>query len=234
MEDGGALFDSRVIVEYVDTLSPVARLIPTGTRPRGREVWEDIADGLLDACVTIVKEKQRPEAQHSQNGLTASTAKIHASLDAGKAWAERPHGHTAAVAVGCRWHLPRANTGAPPAWPPAACAMRAPARDQHAGADQRDQRRPVDIAQHARTRDGLIQADTHSPRYWPARWESPAPPRWGVVQGTVAPDHEGHGQEAAAGAQPTGNQCPPAALVPATPGIWLGLGFLLRSMLQPE
>ena len=27
----------------------------------------------------------------------------------------------------------------------------------------------------------------------------------------------------------------PAALVPATPGIWrLGLGFLLRSMLQPE
>ena len=33
MDDGGALFDSRVIAEYADTLSPVARLIP----PSGRE-----------------------------------------------------------------------------------------------------------------------------------------------------------------------------------------------------
>lgn len=29
MEDGGAMFDSRVIVEYADTLSPVGRLIPS-------------------------------------------------------------------------------------------------------------------------------------------------------------------------------------------------------------
>lgn len=34
MEDGGALFDSRVIVEYLDTLSPVARLIPQPGRDR--------------------------------------------------------------------------------------------------------------------------------------------------------------------------------------------------------
>ena len=33
MEGGEALFDSRVIVEYVDTLSPVGKLIP----PSGRE-----------------------------------------------------------------------------------------------------------------------------------------------------------------------------------------------------
>ena len=57
MEDGGALFDSRVIVEYVDTLSPVARLIPQPGRDRAAvKCWEAIADGLLDACVTIVKE----------------------------------------------------------------------------------------------------------------------------------------------------------------------------------
>ena len=34
MEDGGAMFDSRVIVEYLDTMSPVGKLIPTQGRGR--------------------------------------------------------------------------------------------------------------------------------------------------------------------------------------------------------
>ena len=51
MEGGEAIFDSRVIVEYLDTLSPVGKLIP----PTGRErievrTWEALADGLLDAA----------------------------------------------------------------------------------------------------------------------------------------------------------------------------------------
>ena len=83
MEDGGALFDSRVIVEYLDTLSPVARLIPQPGRDRAAvKCWEAIADGLLDACVTIVKEKQRPEAQRSPEWIERQYGKIHASLDA--------------------------------------------------------------------------------------------------------------------------------------------------------
>ena len=83
MEDGGTLFDSRVIVEYLDTLSPVARLIPQPGRDRAAvKCWEAIADGLLDACVTIVKEKQRPEAQRSPEWIERQYGKIHASLDA--------------------------------------------------------------------------------------------------------------------------------------------------------
>lgn len=83
MEDGGALFDSRVIVEYLDTLSPVARLIPQSGRDRAAvKCWEAIADGVLDACVAIVKEKQRPEAQQSPDWISRQYAKIHASLDA--------------------------------------------------------------------------------------------------------------------------------------------------------
>ena len=97
MEDGGALFDLRVIVEYVDTLSPVARLIPQPGRDRAAvKCWEAIADGLLDACVTIVKEKQRPEAQRSQEWIDRQYGKIHASLDAmdKSSGRERPlHGH---------------------------------------------------------------------------------------------------------------------------------------------
>ncbi|HEU0204455.1 MAG TPA: glutathione S-transferase N-terminal domain-containing protein, partial [Burkholderiaceae bacterium] len=47
MEDGGAVFDSRVIVEYMDAISPVARLIPTGGRQRVEvRTWEALADGV--------------------------------------------------------------------------------------------------------------------------------------------------------------------------------------------
>ncbi|OZI74415.1 glutathione S-transferase N-terminal domain-containing protein [Bordetella genomosp. 12] len=83
MEDGGALFDSRVIVEYLDTLSPVARLIPQPGRERAAvKCWEAIADGLLDACVTIVKENQRPESQRSADWIERQYSKIRAALRA--------------------------------------------------------------------------------------------------------------------------------------------------------
>ncbi|ALM82070.1 glutathione S-transferase [Bordetella sp. N] len=108
MEDGGALFDSRVIVEYLDTLSPVARLIPQSGRDRAAvKCWEAIADGVLDACVAIVKEKQRPEAQQSIDWISRQYAKIHASLDAmDKSLGEHAHCmginySLADVAVGC-------------------------------------------------------------------------------------------------------------------------------------
>jgi len=83
MEDNGALFDSRVIVEYLDTLSPVSRLIPQSGRERAAvKCWEAIADGVLDACVAIFKENQRPEAQRSVEWVDRQYGKIHASLDA--------------------------------------------------------------------------------------------------------------------------------------------------------
>src|SRR3977135_1662299 len=48
MEGGEAVFDSRVIVEYVDTLSPVGRLIPERGRERAEVgTWEPLAVGRL-------------------------------------------------------------------------------------------------------------------------------------------------------------------------------------------
>ncbi|CAJ49753.1 glutathione S-transferase [Bordetella avium] len=83
MEDGGALFDSRVIVEYLDTLSPVARLIPQSGRERAAvKSWEAIADGVLDACLAIVKEKQRAEDRRSPEWIERQYGKIHAALRA--------------------------------------------------------------------------------------------------------------------------------------------------------
>lgn len=79
----GALFDSRVIVEYLDTMSPVSRLIPQSGRERATvKCWEALSDGVLDAAVTIVKEKQRLPEQISQEWINRQLGKIHASLKA--------------------------------------------------------------------------------------------------------------------------------------------------------
>ena len=70
MEGGEALFDSRVIVEYLDTLSPVGKLIPTVGRERAEvKTWEALADGVLDAAVLARLEATwvgRSTAQRSQ------------------------------------------------------------------------------------------------------------------------------------------------------------------------
>ena len=52
LEGGEAVFDSRVIVEYLDTLSPVGKLIPSNGRERAEvKTWEALADGLMDAAI---------------------------------------------------------------------------------------------------------------------------------------------------------------------------------------
>jgi glutathione S-transferase len=81
IEENESLYDSRVIVEYLDTLSPVSRLIPQSGRERANvKCWEALGDGLLDAGVTIVKEKQRPAEQISHDWIERQLGKIHAAL----------------------------------------------------------------------------------------------------------------------------------------------------------
>lgn len=109
MEDGGAMFDSRVIVEYLDTLTPVGKLIPAQGRERaGVKCWEALADGVLDAAVAIRLEKiKRPESQQSQVWVDRHMDKVNAGLKAMSAGlAETPfcagnHYTLADVAVGC-------------------------------------------------------------------------------------------------------------------------------------
>lgn len=82
MDDGSCLFDSRVIVEYVDTLSPVSRLLPAAGRERlDVKWWEALADGVLDACVLMRQEDtQRTPAQRSQAWVDRQRAKVEAAL----------------------------------------------------------------------------------------------------------------------------------------------------------
>lgn len=82
-DDGSSLYDSRVIVEYLDTLSPVGRLLPQGNRDRtATKCWEAIGDGVLDACVSIVIEGRRPEHLRSENWVSRQRGKIVSALDA--------------------------------------------------------------------------------------------------------------------------------------------------------
>ncbi len=86
MEGGEALFDSRVIVEYLDTLSPVGKLIPTMGRERAEvKTWEALADGLCDAAILARLEATWPgrsAEQRSQAWIERQMGKITASLKA--------------------------------------------------------------------------------------------------------------------------------------------------------
>jgi len=86
MEGGEALFDSRVIVEYLDTLSPVGKLIPPVGRERAEvKTWEALADGVLDAAIAARLEATwagRKKNERSQVWIDRQLGKIHASLKA--------------------------------------------------------------------------------------------------------------------------------------------------------
>ena len=111
MEGGEAVFDSRVIVEYVDTLSPVGRLIPERGRERAEvRTWEALADGVLDAAVLARLERTwagRTDAQRCDAWVERQTSRIAASLRAmskglgDKPWCVGNHFTLADIATGC-------------------------------------------------------------------------------------------------------------------------------------
>jgi len=83
MEDGGAVFDSRVIVEYLDTINPVNKLIPASGRARVEVCcWEALADGICDAAILARLEGQRPKAQQSPAWITRQMSKVEQGLAA--------------------------------------------------------------------------------------------------------------------------------------------------------
>lgn len=109
MDDGSTVFDSRVIVEYVDTLSPVSKLIPADGRDRAAvKTWEALADGILDAGILARLEATwRPVEQQSPAWIERQMSKIDATLRSiSIALGESNYCHNnqfglADVAVGC-------------------------------------------------------------------------------------------------------------------------------------
>src|SRR5258706_10131290 len=108
LDDGNALFDSRVIVEFLDNVSPLARLIPDDNRERvAVRRWEALADGSLDAGLLIRYESLRPKKEQSQAWSEKQTGKLKRGLAAiaaelgDKAWCHGDRYTLADIAVGC-------------------------------------------------------------------------------------------------------------------------------------
>ncbi len=111
MEGGEAVFDSRVIVEYLDTLSPVGRLIPGTGRERAEvKTWEALADGVLDAGVQARLEATGAggqDAERCQAWIESQLGKVHAGLQAmsqglgDKPYCSGIHLSLSDISVGC-------------------------------------------------------------------------------------------------------------------------------------
>lgn len=108
LDDGTALYDSRVIVEYLDHAAPVHNVLPKDARGRiMAKRWEALADGICDAAATIYLEKKRPELQQNPEWLQRQEQKIFRGLEAISAdlndhnWCMGDNYSLADIAVGC-------------------------------------------------------------------------------------------------------------------------------------
>ncbi len=109
MEDGTVMIDSRVMVEYLDTLTPVCKLLPPNGRERADiKAWEALADGLLDAAILVRLERiQRPPELQSDDWVARQMRKVTLSLASlSERLGEQPycagnHYTLADVCVGC-------------------------------------------------------------------------------------------------------------------------------------
>jgi glutathione S-transferase len=108
LDDGSALYDSRVIVEFLDGKSPISRLIPEELRDRvAVRRWEALADGVLDAGLLVRYESMRDQKEQSkvwtdkqigrmQRGMALMAAELGE-----RSWCHAERYSLADIAVGC-------------------------------------------------------------------------------------------------------------------------------------
>ena len=109
LEDGESLYDSRVIAEYADALSPVSKLIPADSRERASvKTWEALADGITDAGILARLERTwRPAEEQSSAWVDRQMGKIQNSLRqmseilGENAWCHGNQMTLADIATGC-------------------------------------------------------------------------------------------------------------------------------------
>ncbi|NHQ86023.1 glutathione S-transferase [Iodobacter sp. HSC-16F04] len=108
LDDGRTLYDSRVIVDFLDHSSPVGKLIPSDHRQAiSIKRREALADGISDAAVLIRQERIRPPhlqstewIEHQQAKIERGLEQIASELDEKKWWGSDLFS-LADVALGC-------------------------------------------------------------------------------------------------------------------------------------
>jgi glutathione S-transferase len=84
LDDGSTLYDSPVILEYLDHIAGGGKIIPTDFKARIDALkLEALADGIMDASILIVYEgRYRPAEKHEQKWLDLQQGKIDRALAA--------------------------------------------------------------------------------------------------------------------------------------------------------
>ena len=77
-DDGKPVFDSRVILEYLDHVAGGGKLIPAAWPERIETLTlQAMCDGVMDACILIVYEaRHRPAALHHEPWLDYQRGKV--------------------------------------------------------------------------------------------------------------------------------------------------------------
>jgi glutathione S-transferase len=81
LDNGDVLFDSPVIVEYLDSLKAPALLPVSGATRWEALRWQGLADGMLDATVSRLLELRRPAEQQSAENVRRQEDKIARSIE---------------------------------------------------------------------------------------------------------------------------------------------------------
>lgn len=82
LDDHTPLFDSRVIVEYIDNVTPNSKLFPAPNRERTEvKRWEALADGICEAAATAFMEAKRPKGQKSSDWIARQNDKVARGLE---------------------------------------------------------------------------------------------------------------------------------------------------------
>ena len=84
LDDGMVLFDSRVILDYLDHVAGGGRIVPADPKARFAALrLQALADGLMDASILLIYEgRWRPAEKHEQKWVDHQAGKVARALAA--------------------------------------------------------------------------------------------------------------------------------------------------------
>src|SRR5262252_1751723 len=84
LEDGSVMFDSRVILDYLDHRAGGGRIVPNDAAARFAALrLQALADGLMDASILLIYEgRWRPTEKHEPKWVEHQTGKVTRALAA--------------------------------------------------------------------------------------------------------------------------------------------------------